>query len=778
MGEVYLAEDSRLDRKVALKVLPAAFTQNPDRVRRFEREARAASALNHPNILTIYEIGQTEGLHFIATEFVEGVTLRQQILGARMSLAETLSVVAQVASALSATHASGIVHRDIKPENVMLRPDGLVKVLDFGLAKLTENRSPAGDSQASTVARLSTGSGVVLGTVNYMSPEQARGEKVDHRSDLFSLGVMFYEMLAGRRPFEGATTSDVIAALLTAEPPPLGQHCAEATAEIEQIVDKCLAKDREARYESAKELIAELKALQTGRQTEETAATRRSEGAGARLASWRWPLLAAMAVLLMVGLVYFLAWRGAPAVQPAQINSLAVLPLENLSGDPQQEYFADGMTEALISNLTQVRALRVISRTSVMRFKGSRTPLQEIARELNVDAVIEGSVQRAGGRVKISARLIQVMNDTPLWSRDYERELADVLKLQSEIARAVADEIRIQVTPEERARLASARSVNPEAQDAYLLGRFHLRRFNEEDLKLSIGHFERAIQLDPNYAAAWAGLSAAWRYRGVWGALYFREVEAASRKAALRAIALDANLAEAHSSLAAVKYLYDWDWAGAEENARRAIQLDPGSVDAHVVFATLMMILDRHTEAISAIQTAARLDPLSSTVQSDYGRVLFRAHKYEEAEPHFKRAIELDPLSHGVHGRLGDLYLETGRYDEAIESYRKRHALLGGSFDRFYTFFRAKASARMGRRDEALRILNELQRTTEPARFSYPLAAEVRAALGDKDEAFKELFKAVEERRIGVFFKGPWFDSLHSDPRWKELLRRMNFPEQ
>jgi TolB-like protein/DNA-binding winged helix-turn-helix (wHTH) protein/thioredoxin-like negative regulator of GroEL len=500
------------------------------------------------------------------------------------------------------------------------------------------------------------------------------------------------------------------------------------------------------------------------------------EAAAAPRLSPRRLLFAGVLVGALALTLYYFGNRG--TVTPGAIASLAVLPLENLSGDPAQEYFADGMTDALISNLTQVHALRVIARTSVMRFKGSRTPIQEIARDLNVDAVIEGSVQRDGGRVKITARLIQAADETPLWSRDYERDLTDVLKLQGEIARAVTDEIRIQVTEEERARLASARRVNPEAQDAYLLGRFHLRRFNEEDLKLSIGHFERAIQLDPNYAAAWAGLSAAWRYRGVWGALYFREVEAASRKAALRAVALDANLAEAHSSLAAVKFLYDWDWVGSEENARRAIQLDPGSVDAHVVFATLMMVLERHAEAISAIQTAARLDPLSSTVQSDYGRVLFRAHKYAEAEPHFKRAIELDPLSHGVHSRLGDLYLEMGRYDEAIESYRKRHALLGGSFDRFYNFFRAKVSARMGRRDEALRILNELQRTAEPPRFSFPLAAEVRAALGDKDEAFKELFKAVEDRRIGVFFKGPWFDSLHADPRWKELLRRMNFPPE
>ncbi len=789
MGEVYRAEDTHLRREVAIKVLPDDFAKDAGRLRRFEQEARAASATNHPNIITIHEIGEAEGRRYIVTEYVAGETLRQRLARMpqqKMEPKEAVDLAVQIATALSAAHEAGITHRDIKPENVMVRPDGLVKVLDFGLAKLTEGRRD-GETEGKTLSvspslrpSPSTEPGMVMGTMSYMSPEQARGQKVDQRTDIFSLGVMLYEMIAGRRPFEGATTSDVIAALLSTEPPPLSQYCAEAPAKLERIVGKCLAKDREARYQSAEELIVELKTLRSGSQAEGVAASRRIEGAGARFASWRWPVVAAIAAMLIVGLVYFLVWRRAPAVQPDQIKSLAVLPLENLSGDPAQEYFADGMTEALISNLTQVRALRVISRTSVMRFKGSRKPLAEIARELNVDAVIEGSVQRDGGRVKITARLIRIADENLLRSFDYERELADVLKLQSDVARAVANEIRIQVTAAEQARLASPRRVNPEAHEAYLLGRYHLRRQNEADLKLAIGHFERAIQLDASYAAAWAGLSVAWLQRGLWGATPFREVEPPARQAAVKALELDAGSAEGHTSLAMLKHRYEWDWAGAEHDFRRAIELDPGSVEAHRFFAFLLTALGRHAEAIGEIQTAEQLDPLSSLVQSDFGTGLYRARKHEQAERHLNRAIELDPLNDGAYGRLGAAYREMGRYADAIASLEKAKALQSGAGrDRFYTANFALVYARMGRREEALRLLKELQRTTDPARFDVKAAAAVWAALGNKDEAFRLLFDVVEKRsEILIFMKvDPPFDSLHSDPRWQELLRPMNFPE-
>jgi TolB-like protein/Tfp pilus assembly protein PilF len=483
---------------------------------------------------------------------------------------------------------------------------------------------------------------------------------------------------------------------------------------------------------------------------------------------------------MLGAIIYVKFFRLSPAQPPSEIKSLAVLPLENLSGDPQQEYFADGMTEAIIGNLAKIRALRVVSRPSVMRFKGSRKSLPEIAQELNVDAVITGSVQRASGRVKISAQLIHAATDAHLWSDEYERELSDVLKLQSEVARVVADKIRVQVTAEERARLASARSVNPQAQEAYLLGRYHLWRLNEEDLKLAIGYFERAIRFDGGYAAAWAGLSKAWGERGIWGTQPFREVEGPARNAAMKAITLDASSAEAHASLASIKASRDWDWTGAEQHYRRAVELDPGSAEAHQMFAVLLMALGRHTEAISEIGSAEQLDPLSSNIQSTFGRILYRARRYDEAIPRLKRATDLDPRNYGAYGRLGDVYEQTGRYTEAISSLEKSEALRSGGGSRGYRARLARVYARMGRRDEAQRLLKDLQRTTQPAGFPKIAAAGAWAALDDKDEAFRLLFSVVGERSdlINFIKEDPPFDNLHSDPRWKELLRRMNFPEE
>src|SRR5262245_4834925 len=515
MGVVFLAEDPRLERKVAIKVLPAAFTQNPDRVRRFEREAKAVSALNHPNILTIHEIGEADGTHYIVSEYVEGETLRALIERGKLSISHAIAIADQVAGALNIAHKAGIIHRDIKPENVMVRPDGLVKVLDFGLAKLTERpaAAPEVDSQAATIVRLNTEPGVVIGTTHYMSPDQARGLEVDHRTDIFSLGVMLYELIAGRRPFEGATANDVIAALLTAEPLPLRQHSAEVTAELERIVGTCLAKDRAARFQSMKELIGELKRVRTSSQPEDALATRRIEGIWVKPALRRWLPIAAIAALLITGLTWFFFGRRPPAVQTDQITSLAVLPLENLSGDSAEDYFADGMTETLIAGLAKVGALRVSSRTSVMQYKGTRKQLPDIARELNVDAILEGSVQRFGERVKIAARLIHAPTERHLWNGTYERNLGDVLALQSEIAQAVIQQIQIKLTPQEQIRLSTARPVNPQAYDEYLRGRFYANRQNKADNETTIKFLEHAVELDPNFAAAHGELALAYVWR-------------------------------------------------------------------------------------------------------------------------------------------------------------------------------------------------------------------------------------------------------------------------
>jgi TolB-like protein/DNA-binding winged helix-turn-helix (wHTH) protein/Tfp pilus assembly protein PilF len=479
----------------------------------------------------------------------------------------------------------------------------------------------------------------------------------------------------------------------------------------------------------------------------------------------RWLALAGLAVLALGSTVYMLR-PAATTVRPP-ITSLAVLPLNNLSGDPTQDYFADGMTEALIGNLAPISALRVVSRTSVMRFKGTRISLPEIARELKVDAVIEGSVQRTRDRVRISVQLIHAPSDTHLWAREYERELTDVLKLQGEVARAVADEIRVQVTAEERARLASAGTVDPTAHQEYLLGQHYLWKLTEEDLARAIEHFERATRLDAGYAAAYAGLSHAWWWRGVWGAKTFKETESPSRAAARTALALDPRLAEAHVSMGRLRFGHDWDWTGAEKDLRRALDLDPNNLDAHFFSAMLYMALGRFSESIAHVERAEQLDPLSSTVHSAFGRVLYRARQYHQAIPHLKQAIELEPRSSDGYGRLADVYEALGRYDEALALYEKVNVLRGRQVrgpDIAIVF------ARMGKRAEANRIVAPLRDTGPPAQV-----AQAYAVLGNDDEAFRLLFKHAEERNSLNYVKTePRLDSLHSDPRWQLLLRRMN----
>ncbi len=486
---------------------------------------------------------------------------------------------------------------------------------------------------------------------------------------------------------------------------------------------------------------------------------------------WRRVVLGVGAALAVGALIYALRSPQAVAGGRPQITALAVLPLDNLSGDPSQEYFADGMTEALIANLARIRALRVVSRTSVMRFKGAARSLPEIARALEVDAVIEGSVQRSGDRVRINLQLVQGPTDTHLWARQYERELTDVLKLQADVARAVAEEIQVQITAEERARLAAAGVVAPAAYQEYLLGQHYLWRTNEEDLTRAIAHFEQATRLDPGYAAAHAGLSHAWWWRGIFGAKTLKQVEPPSRAAATTALQLDGELAEAHVSMGRIKFAYDWDWPGAQRHFRRALDIDPNNRDAHFFHGMLFMALGRFAEAVTHMERAERLDPLSAAVQSGFGRVLYRARRFDEAIVHLNEAIDLEPQTPGSYHRLADVYEEEGKYDQALALHGKEDTLLGRPAGAGPAV--ARIYARMGKPAEARRIL-QAQRTSK---WAWVESATVHAALGDKDEAFRSLSRMFEERDGLNYVKtDPRLDSLHADPRWQVLLRRMNFP--
>ena len=803
MGKVYLAEDTKLHRKLSLKFLSTNVTQDQERLRRFEQEARAASALNHPNIITIHEIGEEDSHQFIATEFIEGQTLRER-LRRPLDLDEALEIAIQVASALVAAHRVNIVHRDIKPENIMVRKDdGLVKVLDFGLAKITIPRSTAIDPEADTQLR-NTSPGVVMGTVAYMSPEQARGETVDERTDIWSLGVVLYEMVAGCSPFVAETSNEIISAILSKKThAPLTRYSHFVPERLEEIVEKALTKNKEERYQTSKDLLIDLKRLQqtlrlkaaserstspvlmasSARQVSitkdlETEAFTTHTASSAeyivnQVRSHKRAVLISLSVLLLtVTGTFIYVWRSRQTVAPSQpeIKSLAVLPLENLSGDPSQEYFVDGMTEALISNLSQIKALKVISRTSVMRYKGSRESLPIIAQALGVDAVIEGSVQRSGGRVRVTAKLVPATTDAAIWSRNYERELSDILKLQSDVAQAIAAEVRVQLTPDEQNRLASTRPIEPKAHEAYLLGRYHLAKLNESDLSRAVDYFQEAIRIEPDFADAYAGLSRVWSERGVWGAKTYAEVETPAREAARRALQIDPANSSAHTSMCMILINYDHNYSAAEEEVKRAIEIDPGSAEAYVAYGWLLQVLGRHEEVRQKMEKAEQLDPASSKIQGDFGRMLYRARKYDEAEKHLKRSIELDPNNHGSYLRLGDVYMEMGRFGDAVAMLEKSQKIQpqGAHALRLAVIY-----ARMGNRQAALDSLK-----TTSIRSAFDLAR-LYTALGDPDKAFSILNESIDKHDVLLtnLKEDPGFERLHSDPRWKLILRRLNFPD-
>ncbi|HKQ76180.1 MAG TPA: protein kinase [Blastocatellia bacterium] len=585
MGEVFLAEDTKLERMVALKVLPAAFTQNPDRLLRFEREAKAVSALNHPNILTIYDVGQAEGLRFIATEFVDGVTLRRRMDDERISVNESLNIAIQVASALQAAHEAGIVHRDIKPENVMLRRDGFVKVLDFGLAKLNVAPSPdLQDSQSSSpsVPSSLTSAGVVLGTVSYMSPEQARGLKVNYRSDIFSLGVVIYEMVAGCRPFVGATASDVMAAILTTNLTPLSQHQPAVPDELERVVGKCLAKDREQRYQSARDLIADLKSCyRDGSPSQAASAARKPASRHWAIASRLWPAAAALALLLIAWLSYVFYWRSAPATQPGQIKTLAVLPFRPLIPGTKDDYLGFGMANEIITRVSQAPGLTVRPTSAVRKYAAQEIEVMEAAKQLQVDAVIDGTYQSFGDRLRVSVNLLRVADQTSLWAHSFDLRSTDIFALQDEVSRQVATQLRIKLSETEQARPANRHTPRPEAYNYYVRGMYHFgdRGFDAQHREQSdkaIELFKKAVELDPDYAKARAQLG----YAYAWTAVFIEDNPAliARVQEELRAAErLDSQLAEIHVA----RYLFLWSQyegfqieAGMRE-LRLAQQIDP-----------------------------------------------------------------------------------------------------------------------------------------------------------------------------------------------------------
>ena len=776
MGEVYRARDSRLDRDVAIKVLSESIAGDPAALARFEREAKSVAALSHPNILAIHDVGSEAGVSFAVMELLEGESLAERVAQSKLPWRRAAAIGIEIAEGLFAAHSRGIVHRDLKPANVFLTSDGRVKILDFGIARAAPPPS-AGETSVPTIPGETT-PGTVLGTVGYMSPEQVRGDPADARSDVFSLGCVLYELVTGRRAFSRGTAAETLTAILREDPEPLTASKEGVPLEFDRIVGHCLEKNPAERFQTARDLAFNLRAALASSAAAPTSPTparpppRRAVLLGGGLGL----------VVLIVGGLLLLQSRGAHPGAPgdaaaagvaSRIASLAVLPLENLSRDPEQEYFADGMTEALITDLAKIQALRVISRTSVMQYKGAKKPLPQIAKELGVDAVIEGSVMRAGDRVRITAQLIEAATDRHLWAQSYERDLKDVFALQNEVAQAIAREIQVTVSPEEKTRLASSRPVNPAAHEAYLQGRNWQLQFNEEGFQKASEYFDRAVVLDPDYALAWARIAE----NLCNGAdLYMPSAEAYSkaRPAAERALRLDETLAEAHTSLGIIKAYFDWDWKGAETELLRAIELNPGSAWARDWYGWFLATLGRFDESISQLERARALDPLSPGITADLGLANVLKGDFVRATVHLDRALALDPEYWAPQLMRTWMYQRKGDFAAAV---REAEALDPRQTGPLALAARARAYALAGREADARKALGELEKLSRTEFVSPFFFAEVYAALGDKDLAFVWLRSCQRERSNGLALwakEGPSFDPLRSDPRYEQLLRDLN----
>ena len=764
MGVVYLARDTKLKRSVAIKSMPAEMQADTTARTRFRREAELLASLNHPNIAAIYDIvEQDKSGGYLILEYVPGETLAQRIAREPLKLEEVLSIAQQVAEAVSAAHDRGVIHRDLKPGNIKITPEGKVKVLDFGLAKVSSTKEQSADTAVTQPGR-------IMGTPAYMSPEQARGKPTDHRTDIWSFGCILYEMLSGKVPFEGETATDILARILEREPEWDALPPATPTS-IRTLLRRCLEKDPRRRLRDIGDAGIEIKELLAPPAT----ATVTGPAAPARTLR-RWAMViglivVVLAVLLVVG-PNIDVWREKLlGAGPGRIRSLAVLPLQNRTCDPNQEYFADGLTDSLIADLGKIGALQVRSRTSIMQYKDVRKSLSEIGRELNVDAVVEGSVLPVGEQVRITVQLIHAPTDTHLWAESYERDQRDILTLFSEIARTIAEEVEVTLTPDQKERLAAKRPIDPEAYRLYLMGMFHLRKETPEGAMMGLEYLRQAIKHDPTHPLAYGALAFGYvlTTHGPGAPL---DAFDRARATALQALELDDDVAEAHAALAMTKAFRDWDWEGATAEYRRALELNPNLTMPRAQYAFYLLLFNRVDDAVAQIRRVQQTDPLTPLWSAYLGWIQLWAQQYDEVIEATDRALELYeglPLALYVQGCA---YAEKGMYDKAIELHQK-----AGKLNPEWKCGLAHTYALAGRLEEARKALAELE--TNYTHWDTWFIAIVYAALGDKDGAFKWLeiaYGPPNHPYVPWMRYSPDFKSLRDDPRFADLLRRMNLP--
>ena len=804
MGEVYLAQDtSELGRTVALKIVSAEVAKDKDHVQRFTQEARTVSNLNHPNILTIYEFGQTDAVSFIATEFVDGVTLRAHLSNRRLKLIDVLDVVIQIVGALNAAHEAGVTHRDLKPENVMIRKDHIVKVLDFGLAKLVGSpaaTSGSTGSEEATRMQVNTVPGLIMGTVSYMSPEQSVGGAVDQRTDIWSAGVVLYEMIAGCVPFQGKDIHRQIIAIQESDPAPLSQQVEGVPERLEEIILKCLAKEKDERYQTAKDLLIDLRNLRRkldvdaeiertvapGLRSTSAAASPSTQSASMMSAAptassaeyavsgIKQHKLAAMVALLalvagVVGLGLYLRGRNSSAA----IRSIAVMPFVNESGNSELEYLSDGMTDTLISSLSQLPNLNVKARSSVFRYKGKETNPQAIGKDLNVQAILNGRVAQRGDQLTLTLELVDAQTENVIWSDQYNRKQTDLVSLQSDIARDVSSKLKTKLSGADEQKVTKKYTANPEAYQFYLKGLFYWNKRTPESLKQSIDYFNQAIAKDPAYAQAYAGMALAYVLLPDYYAGTPQDSYPKAKAAAKHALELDETLAEAHTALAYALFGGDRDYAESKREFQRAIELNPNYATVHQWYGHLYLLsTGRFDEAIAEGKRAVELDPLSLIINDNLAADYFYARQYDKAIAQARATIEMDPTFSITHNDLGAALEMKGLLPEALAEYTRVHQL---NDDPNYLANLAHLYVAYGKRDEALKTLERMKDIARQHYVSAYSFAVVYAALGEKDKAFEQLERSNQERAVDLIYVkvDPFLDNLRADPRFADLVRRV-----